>query len=138
MFRSLIAVLSATLVGLTVSKFTEGAGQLLLKTPPQFGGDTVVAADGYGVVLVVAWATGAFAAACCALFIGQRWAPLGGLAAATVFFSAVIALMSFSLHWLLWPLSALATAGGGFAAIKLLRATTAYPEKNQKRAIFDN
>ncbi len=138
MLRSFIAVLVATLVGLTVSKFTEGAGQLLLNAPAPIEGATVVMADGYGAVLVVAWAFAAFAAACCALFIGKRWAPLGGLAAATVFFSAAIALMSFSLHWMLWPISALATAGGGFAAIKLLRATAAYPEKHQKRAIFDN
>ena len=138
MLRSLIAVLAATMVGLTISKFVEGAGQVLLKAPPQLDGEGVAAPDSYGAVLIVAWALGAFAAACIALFIGRRWAPLGGLAAATVFLSAAIALMSYSLHWMLWPLSALATAGGGYAAIRLLRATASYPEKNQKRVLFDN
>lgn len=138
MLRSLIAVLIATFIGLTVSKFAEGAGAAMLALPPQIDGEAVVMADGYSAVLIVAWAIGAFAAASCALLIGRRWAPLGGLAAATVFFSAAIALISFSLHWTLWPISALATAGGGFAAIRLLRATVIYPEKNQKRVIFDS
>ena len=137
MLRSLGAVLIATIVGLTVSKFVEGAAQAILGAPPQIDGGTLIVGDGYGGVLVVAWTIGAFVAACCALLIGRRWAPLGGLAAATVFFSAAIALMSFSLHWILWPISALATAGGGFAAIRLLRAKARYPEKNQKRVLFD-
>lgn len=137
MLRSLGAVLIATFVGLTVSKFVEGAGQAIWGAPPQIDGGTFVVGDIYGAILVVAWAIGAFVAASCALLMGRRWAPLGGLAAATVFFSAAIALMSFSLHWILWPISALATAGGGFAAIRLLRAKARYPEKKQKRAYFD-
>lgn len=138
MLRSLGAVLIATFVGLTVSKFVEGAGQAMLGAAPQIDDGTFVVGNSYGAVVVVAWAIGAFAAACCALLVGRRWAPLGGLAAATVFFSAAIALMSFSLHWILWPISALATAGGGYAAIRLLRAEARLPEQKQKRAFFDD
>ncbi len=136
MLRSLLAVLAATLIGLTTSKFVEGAGQTLLSAPPQIDSDMIATPAGYGVILVISWAAGAFAAALCALLIGRRWAPLGGLAASTVFLSAFIALLSSPLSWVLWPLSALATAGGGYGAIRLLRATAAYPEKNPKRVIF--
>ena len=138
MLRSLIAVLVATIVGLTVSKFIEGAGLALLAPPPEPGGETAGAPGGYGALLLAAWLVGAFTAALSALLIGRRWAPLGGLAAATVFLSAAIGLMSFPGGWILWPLSAIATAGGGYGAIRLLRATNKYPEKASSEKFFDS
>lgn len=138
MVRSLFAIIAATIIGLAAAKFTEGASQTILtgQTNGEPAGlDAAITGRQFG--LVFAWLVGAFVAALCALMIGRRWAPLGALAAATIFFSAVITIASFSLHWALWPLSAIATAAGGYAAIFLLGAKNDYPARQKKRKIFD-
>ncbi|MEM8771098.1 MAG: hypothetical protein AAGD92_05545 [Pseudomonadota bacterium] len=130
MLRNLLAIIVATIIGLSVAKFVEGA----------FGGgvapeEVASAIDQLG--LVVGWFVGSFIAAVLALLVGKRWAPLGWLAAGTIFFAAIITLVSFPLSFLLWPASAAATAAGGFAAIKLLNAQTSHPGSENKNGLFD-
>ena len=137
MIRSLIAILAATLIGLTTAKFIEGAGQALIEESASVEG-VQTDPSGYGAVLVIAWTIGAFAAASCALLVGRRWAPLGYLASATIFLSAAIGLMSAALGWMMWPLSVVASALGGFLAVKLYGATMAYPEKTKRETFFDD
>ena len=137
MIRSLIAILAATFIGLTTAKFIEGAGQALIAESSTDDG-VEAGPMSYGVVLFIAWAFGAFVASSCALLIGRRWAPLGYLAAATIFLSAAIGLMSAALGWVMWPLAILASLGGGFSAAKLYRATMAFPEKTTKETFFDD
>ena len=130
MIRSVFAIIAATLIGLTASRFVEGAGQAA-------GG----AAPGGGVYqwsLALGWTLGAFAAALTALLIGRRWAPLGVLAAATIFFAAAIAQLSYSLSWFLWPASAAGTALGGYAAMRLLNARNVHPSRDGKKEFFDD
>lgn len=134
MLRSLIATIAATIVGLAAAKFVEGAGTagLALDAPNR----EEPASLAYHILLVAGWGIGAFAAAATALLIGRRWAPLGWLAAATIFFAAVMTAMTHALSWLLWPGSAAATALGGLAAVRLLRAPNAPPAKGRERSLF--
>jgi hypothetical protein len=130
MLRSLIAVVAAAIVGLATAKFIEGAAQTGM-------GLTEATAPAYQFALFVGWGLGAFAAAATALLMGKRWAPLGWLAAAGVFLIAALAMISFSASWLLWPAAMLATGGGGFAAVRLLRARTSLPVKASQKGLFD-
>lgn len=129
MIRSLFAVIVAVITGLGAARLVEGAGAALFDAAPM--------SPAYQGVLVAGWLTGAFAAALLALLLGRRWAPLGGLAAASVFLAAFIALISNTLSWLLWPGAMLATALGGFAAIKLTGAKASHPALRKKDGLFD-
>lgn len=138
MIRSLFAVVVGVIIGLTTARFVEGAG-LALAGGGQIGPQQTAALTlGYQVVLVAGWGAGAFAAAASALLIAGRWAPLGGLAAGTIFLAAVIAQFEAGLGWPVWLASALATALGGYAAIALLGATRAHPSSRRKDGLFDD
>jgi hypothetical protein len=130
MLRNLLAIIVATIAGLAIAKFVEGA--IGGGAAP---GETIAGAEQAG--LVIGWGVGAFVAAALALAIGRRWAPLGWLGAGTIFFAAAITLMTFSLPLLLWPTSAAATGAGGWLAIKLLKAQYAYPNASPKATLFD-
>ena len=138
MIRSLFAVVVGVILGLTAARFVEGAGFALA------GGGQIAAQQAdpltvaHRVALVAGWGVGAFAAAASALLIAGRWAPLGGLAAGTIFLAAVIAQLEASLGWPVWLASALATALGGYAAIALLSATQTHPSNRQRDRLFDD
>lgn len=137
MLRSLIAIIAAVLVGLIISKFVESTGQSALGQEAEiFAGHAPSGV--YQAILLAGWMAGAFFAGVIALLIGRRWAPLGALAAGTMFFSAIIAQASFSLSWLLLPAAALVTAAGGYAAIRLLGATNQYPAPGRNQDIFND
>lgn len=118
MLRNLLAIIIATLAGFTLAKFAEGA----------IGGTSG---------LLTGWFVGAFVAAVIALLIGRSWAPLGMLGAGTIFFSAVIALIGAPAPLWLWPAAALATALGGFLALRLLKAHKKLPQAATKETLFD-
>lgn len=131
MLRNLLAIILASIAGLTVAKFVESLTG---------GGVQPGEAVGlqYQAGLVLGYLFGAFTAAALALLIGKRWAPLGWLGAATVFFAAGITLLTFKLPLLLWPASAVATLAGGWLAVKLLKAQSQYPHASPKEKIFDS
>lgn len=135
MIRSFIAVIIATIIGLTAAKFVEGAGQAAAAGPD---GAYSAASAAYQGALIAGWGVGAFAAGLVAMLIGGRWAPLGGLAAGTIFLAAVIALLSAPFSWYALPGAAGATALGGFCAVKLLGAGLTLPSKNEKLHLFDD
>ena len=134
MIRSLFAVIVAVLLGFAASRFVEGAGAAAL-------GESIAPdaapSMGYQAVLLLGWLVGAFVAALIAVLLGRRWAPLGALAAGAIMFSAVIALISTPLSWLLWPGAAIATAGGGFAAVKLTRAKAMIDKPGSQGGLFN-
>ncbi len=131
MLRSLIAIIVAAITGLVAAKFIEGAAQAGLGLNAE-----ATATFPYQLVLIVAWGVGAFAAALTALLIGRRWAPLSWLAAASILFAASMTIFSFSLSWILWPATALATGAGALAANKLVKAKKAYPAANKPQGLF--
>ena len=135
MIRSFIAIIVSTIIGLTAAKFVEGAGQAAAAGPE---GAYASASAAYQGALIAGWGVGAFAAALVAMLIGGRWAPLGGLAAGTIFLAAIIALLSAPLSWYALPGAAGATALGGFCAVKLLGASLAPPSKNKKLQLFND
>lgn len=130
MLRSLFAVIPAVIVGLAAAKFIESLGGA--------AGDSALT-GGHAASLIIGWGVGAFIAAMIALFIGRRWAPLGGLAALTILFAATLTTATFKLPILVWLGAAAATGLGGFAAIRLLggRAAPVTPE-TKGEAIFDD
>ena len=75
-------------------------------------------------------------AALIALLIGRRWAPVGGLAAGTIFFSAFITMLPGTLVWWLWPLAAVATAIGGWLALRIGGAKAALDTGAKKEDVF--
>jgi len=136
MIRSLFGVLIAVLIGLTTAKFIEGMGAVSFPLLDAGAGDlealkaaAAKAPVGYKLVLLASWAIAAFVSAIIALFISRKWAPIGWLAAGTIFFLAVMTLVGTPFGLWLWPASAIVTATGGWIAIKLLKATYVYPEK---------
>lgn len=131
-----MAAVMAVLVGLTTSKFIEGAGQAYLNNAPILTEGTVSVTLSYQMLVLFSWGVGAFAAAAIALWLGKRWAPLGGLGAASVGLSALLALSTFPLSWWMWPGAALVIGAGGFAAVKLLRAKNEYPGKISNHGLF--
>ncbi len=136
MLRSLLAVIAATIVGLAVSKFIEGAGLALLvdNAPGENAGSKLSPQN--QLVLVGSWGLGAFFAAATALLIGRRWAPLGGLAAATVLLSALLVLVSHGVAWWAWPSAAAATLVGGCVAMKILNATKEHHQASTHKGLF--
>ena len=136
MLRSLLALMAATFIGLATAKFIEGAGAALFSL--DLGAANAGHTLPYAGVLIFAWTISAFVAAICALLIGRRWAPLGALAAATVYLSAIIALLSTPASILIWGLTAAGVAVGGWTAIKALGATQVYPANKEKSDFFDD
>lgn len=129
MLRSLAAVIIAIIAGLTLAKIIEGGGAALAGATPQ--------SATYQVLLALSWFAGAFAAGVIALLIAKRWAPVGIIAASSMFLSAFTALTSTPLSWLLWPASILATGVGAHLAILATKATFASPVKNSKGGLFE-
>lgn len=129
MLRNLLAIIVATIAGLAIAKFIEGA--LGGGVDPGAGAD-----PREQVALVAGYLLGAFSAALIAMVAGRRWAALGWLGAATVFFAAAITLITFKLPLLLWPASAAACAFGGWAGVRLLKAPMAYPH-DKRETLFD-
>lgn len=129
MLRSLAAVIVAVIAGLAAAKTVEAGGAAIIGAAPASGA--------YGAVLLVGWLIGAFIAALLALLIGRRWAPLGGLGAASIFLAAMITMFSNPLPWALWPGAVVATALGGYGAIRLTGAKTAHPDMKRKDGLFD-
>lgn len=129
MIRSLIAVIIAVIAGLALAKTVEGGGAAMIGAAP--------GSAGYGALLLLGWLLGAFMAAFLALFLGVRWAPLGALGAAAIFLGAVITLFSYPLSWVLWPGAALATALGGYGAVRLTGARAEHPGLKRKDGLFD-
>ncbi len=144
MIRSLFSIILAVIIGLTAAKFIEGVGAAAY--PPAVPVDlndleAVRAASGafptgYKLMLALGWGGGAFISAIIALALGRRWAPLGGLAAATIFFNSVITLLGMGLSWWLWPLSAAACAGGGVAALTILKPKPLSARENRSESDF--
>ncbi len=130
MLRSLFAVIIAVIAGLGLAKLVEGGGATLLKAAPM--------SAAYQAILLLSWFLGAFAAALIALAAARRWAPVGVIAASSMFLSAIVALLSAPLSWLLWPGGAMAAAAAAFAAIKLTNATFAAPAARQKDQLFND
>lgn len=130
MLRSLIAIISAVIVGFSTAKFVEGGVGALLAASP--------GSAGYSALLAVSWLIGAFTAALIALLIGRRWAPLGGLGAGAILLSAMVTLASFPLHWVLWPVSLVATVLGGYAAIRITGAVATMPKSQTEEVLFDD
>lgn len=130
MLRSLFAVIVAVIAGLTAAKLVEGGAAALFEAAP------ISAA--YQVILVSSWLAGGFVAALAALLIARRWVPVGVIAAASIFLSAAVAVLSAPLSWLLWPGGALAVAIGAFAAIKLTKATFAAPALQSRDQLFND
>ena len=128
MIRSLLAVIFATLAGLALARFIESAALSV------FGAES----SGYTAGLAFAWFAGALAAALAAMVIGQRWAPLGGLGAATITLSAIIGLSGGGLALILWPVAFISTAIGGYLAIRLLKAPMAYPVRAGEKELFND
>ena len=138
MIRSLFAVVVGVILGLTAARFVEGAGLALAGAGQVAAQQVEPLTVAHRAALVAGWGVGAFAAAASALLIAGRWAPLGGLAAGTIFLAAVIAQLEASLGWPVWLASALATALGGYAAIALLGATQTHPSNRRQDGLFDD
>jgi hypothetical protein len=134
MLRSLLAVLVAVLVGLTAAKFLEGGIAAL------FGIEGVISREAslttaYQLNLLFSWLTASLIAATIAVLIGRKWAPLGWVASLTILFNAVMTMSAASVSWWAWIIAPLATLGGGFAAIRLLKAQSS-PVENSMAARF--
>ncbi len=127
MLRSLFAIIVSVIVGLGAAKFFEGGLIAVL-------GETSNMT--YAMVLIVSWFIVAFVSAGLALLIGRRWAPLGLLAAGTIFFSAFMGMLSASLSWIVWPGAGLATAAGGLLALRVFRAGFEQPGTTTKKDVF--
>ena len=127
MLRSLFSIIVSVIAGLGAAKFLEGGIAAVMG-----GGSEGV----YALLLVASWFTGAFIAALIALLLGRRWAPLGMLAAGTIFFSAFMTLLSASLGWWLWPAAGVAAAAGGWLALRVGGAKSALPVKKLEQDIF--
>lgn len=127
MLRSLFAVIVAVIAGLGAARFLEGG--LAAISGAQGGA-------GYSFILAASWFFGAFVAALIALLIGRRWAPVGGLAAGTIFFSAFITMLPGTLGWWLWPMAAIATAAGGWLALRIGGAKAAPFSGAKKEDVF--
>ncbi len=130
MIRSLFAVIVAVISGFTLARMIEGAGAGIIGATPQTGA--------YDALLLTGWAAGAFAAALIALLRGRRWAPRGALGAASIFLGAAITLFSYPHGWLIWPGAVIATALGGYGAVKLTGAKAAHPQMRRKDGLFDD
>lgn len=138
MLRSLVAVIVAVITGLAAAKFVEAFGQGMLHEGAGGVAEGGSVSGSYQALLAAGWFVGAFVASALALLIGKRWAPLGVLAAGTVLFAAIITQITFTMSWFLWPMSAIATAAGGFLALKALKATRAYPLPSRSKAPFSD
>ena len=126
MIRSLLAIIVATVTGFASAKFVEGAGLSL-------GGAGV-----HNIALLLGWGIGAFVAAVTALIIGQRWAPLGWLAAATVLLASVLALSAGQTAIYMWPVAFGLITAGAFGAQKITGARATLTIQNKASGLFDD
>lgn len=136
MLRNLLAIIIATLAGFVLIKNLEVLAivHFAIDVRGALRGDNSIYFIFAGI-----WFLGAFFAALIALIIGRRWAPLGIWAAATIFFSAVLALLRDNPEGIfMWFIAAAATATGGWLAVKLLKAKSAYPQAASREKIFDD
>ena len=138
MIRSLFAIVVAVVIGLTTAKFVEGAGLAMAGGAADAEARAASASGAHFAALLAGWGLGAFAAALCALLIAGRWAPLGALAAGTMFLAAVIAQLQAGLGGAAWLAAAPATALGGFAAIRLTGASAVHPAERRRTGLFDD
>ena len=129
MLRSLAAVIVAVIAGLALARFIEGGGAALMQAQPQ--------SITHHLLLALSWFAGAFSAGVIALLIARRWAPVGIIAASSIFLSAFAALLSAPLSWLLWPGAAAAVAAGAHLAIRTTKATFTAPVKRAKNGLFE-
>lgn len=121
MFRSLIAALVAVFAGLAAAQAVERLAAAL--SLPQWA------------ALLAGWGVASFTGAGLALMIGKRWAPLGWLAAASMFLLAVVTAANGA-GWVLIPGAIFISAAGGFLAIKLLKARYEPPFVKRDTGMF--
>lgn len=133
MLRSLIAAIIAVLLGVSGAQLVERIGLQLFSGANASAG-TMSAV--HQLVLIASWGAGAFIAASLALLIGRRWAPLGWLCAASILLLAIMSAVSAPQALTLIAGATLATLGAGFGAVKLLRASYAFPVKAEKPGLF--
>ncbi|WP_425408661.1 hypothetical protein [Hyphococcus sp.] len=129
MLRSFIAVIVAVVAGLTTAKFAEGAGAGLLNSAPPSGA--------YQIILLISWFAGAFIAGCVALIIARRWAPVGIIASASIFISAVAAMLASPMNWLVWCGAVAVTFAGSYISILITHARFSFPDKPAKTGLFE-
>lgn len=130
MIRSLIAVIIAVIAGFALAKTVEGAGAAMAGAVP--------GSAAYDITLLAGWLAGAFAAALIALLVGAKWAPLGAVAASSIFLGAVITLFSYPMDWFMWPGALIAAALGGYGAVKLTGARAEHPALRRRSGLFDD
>lgn len=130
MIRSLIAVIIAVIAGFALAKMVEGGVAAATGAVP--------GSAAYDVILLAGWLAGAFAAALIALLIGVKWAPLGAVAASSIFLGAVITLFSYPMSWFMWPGALAAAALGGYGAVRLAGARAEHPALRRKAGLFDD
>ena len=135
--RSLFSVIVAVIAGLAIARFIEAGASTLLNENTQSIDALQNYSASFQLSLLAGWFIAAFFATAIALLLGRRWAPLGIVSAATVAFSAIITMISFPLSVWLWPASLIATAIGGFAALKILRAKSILERTPQERLFED-
>ncbi len=129
MIRSLAAVIIAVIAGLTAAKLIEGGGAALINARAP--------SAAYCALVSIGWLAGAFAAAFIAMFLDKRWAPLGMLAAASIFLGAALGLFSSPLGWWMWPVALIAAALGGLGAVRTIGAGMSHPDMHRKDGLFD-
>lgn len=102
MIRSLFSIILAVVLGLTVARFIEGMGAAAFPVidSPDVTANSDAAIESHTissahqVTLLFSWGIAALIAAMVALLLARRWAPLGYLAAVTIFFNSVITMIS--------------------------------------------
>jgi hypothetical protein len=125
MIRSLIAIIAAIFGGLA---FAQAVERLAL---------------GFGLpqsaALLASWGGASFIAAGAALLLGWRWAPLGWLAAASMFLLSVVSIAEGGASWMIAPGALVVTGLGGWAAVKATGASYAPPfaAKKPKPGLFE-
>lgn len=134
MLRSLLAIIIAVIAGLSVARFIEAATASFRKTASSLV-ESALPID-YQLTLVVGWFVGAAVASALALLMGRKWAPLGFLAGGTIFFSAIITILTFSLNWLIAAPAAIATASAAYGVHRLLKPQMDYPQGKAKSDYF--
>lgn len=130
MIRSLFAVIAAVIAGFALAKLVEGGGAAVTGAAPGEGA--------YDGLLLLGWFLGAFMAAVTAMVVGARWAPLGAVAAASLFLGAAVTLFSYPMSWFMWPGALLVTALGAYGAIRFTGAKSVYPARAPKTGLFDD
>ena len=129
--RSLLAVIAAVILGLMVARWIEAAGLAL-------------SGARYGMLhqsaLIAGWGVGAYIAGLSAVMIGQRWRPLGFLAAAALGLNGMLTLIGEPLSIWTWILATLFVAGGGWLSVITQQTTMIHPnmreDEGQSKGLF--